>query len=254
MTMQSFFKKKFNLLAGHVSEFFTVIGMLGLYLFPLRRFDPKENEVKKDAPLILLVHGFLHNSSAWLPLRLRLKKRNFFNVFTVDLGTIPIKSIEGYAKALQKRVREIKKTTQRSDITLIGHSMGGVVSAYYALYLAKGDNIWVTNVITLNSPLQGTKMHVFAPGRCVRQMGYRTEFIRNLSKKIKESKTTQFFHIASLADMVVRPYYSALNLDNDFRNVDPTRYYIAPNLGHAGVLYSSQISKIIVNYLINSQS
>lgn len=239
---------------GCILEFFSVLAVMALYCVPQSCFDPKEQDIQKDASgkaleaPILLVHGYLHNSSGWIAQRRRLKKAGFKNIFTVDLGAIPNKSIADYGKILSQRVEKIQRLTGRKDIKLIGHSMGGVVSSYYALHLASEKNIDVTDVITLNSPLRGTKMHFFGPGTCARNMAFNCPFIKALSQKIKNSTKTRFFHIASSADFVVLPYYSALNTEKKIHEVKENMY-VARGLGHMAALFSKKIIEIEIEYL-----
>lgn len=244
-----------NLIIGYILEFFSFLAMSALYFVSQTHFDPKEKDIEKDTEgravqqPIVLVHGYLHNSSGWIYHRHRLNKAGFKNVFTVNLGAIPTKSIAEYAEVLKDRVEEIKKMTGRDDVKLVGHSMGGLVSSYYALNVANQNDVNVTDVITLNSPLQGTKMHIFGVGPCVRDMAYGSPFVKELSKKIASSTKTRFFHFASKADVVILPYYSALNIESEVIARNQNTAHIASNLGHTAVLFSKKVVDQEIYYL-----
>lgn len=250
------------LVTGYVTEFFSFLAMSALYFIPLKAFDPKEKEIVKDPSgkaeqkPILLVHGLFHNSSGWFYHKHKLNKAGFKNVFTVNLGAIPNKSIPEYAEVLKKRVNEIRSITGRDDIDFVGHSMGGLVSSYFALNMAEESGTQVDKIVTLNSPILGTKMHIFAPGPCVRNMSNRSDFVKNLSQKIKSSPKTRFFHFSSKADLLVRPYFSTLNIKDksEIKSLSPKSTHICPNLGHTGILFSGTASRIIVDQLRNTQA
>ncbi len=242
---------------GYIVEFFSFLALSALYFFPEKHlFDPQEKDIKKDnqgiakQKSIILVHGYLHNSSAWRYHRYKLQSAGFDNVYTVDLGAVPTKSITEYAEVLSKRVEEVKKMTKRNDIHLIGHSMGGVVSAHYVFEQAKRDKVNVTDVITLNSPLQGTKMHLFGPGACAREMAHDSDFIDKLSKKVASSRKTRFLHFSSKADLVVFPHSSALNAKTEkLESPNPNVSRIVTHLGHCAILFSPETLKQEINYL-----
>lgn len=237
-------------IAGYIRELISLIACIALYIFRQTYFEPKQPASNQQP--ILLVHGYLHNSSGWIYHRRRLKKAGFSNVFTVDLGALPTKSIAQYAEVLQRRIAEIAKITGRKDIRLIGHSMGGVVSAYYATHLAEKNAVDVTDVITLLAPLRGTKLHVIGVGPCVRDMAYESDFSKTLSSKINGCTKTRFFHIASKADLIIFPYTSALNYPPCSEPEKSANISIFPHLGHAAALFSKSISNIIIQRLQNN--
>lgn len=232
-----------------VREVFAFFALVVMYLFPLNYFDPKKGS--DDQQPIVLVHGYAHNSSAWIYHRQKLINAGFNNVFTVDLGAIPTKSIEEYSQVLHKRIQEVQTITGRSDIILVGHSMGGVVSSHYAVTPTMREGITVTHVVTVNSPLRGTKMHHFAVGPCVRDMAYESEFSRKLSEEIPKATKVRFLHIASEADIVVLPFHSALNRTNGSqpRDLSHIQEAVFKRHGHTSVMFSADVAKRISTFL-----
>src|SRR3990167_5939761 len=109
----------------------------------------KEPHCKAPGRPILLVHGYLHDRSAWVFLRNELCRKGFGPVYTLNLFH-PLRSIRDHAALVAKKAAEIAEQTKRDDLCLIGHSMGGLVSAWYALEIAKQGT--VTDVITIGSP------------------------------------------------------------------------------------------------------
>lgn len=239
-----------QIIKGLVCEIFAMIALCALYFFSQVPFDPKAHEIEKDKKGIaierpvLLVHGYLHNSSGWLPYRNVMKNLGKKNIFTIDLGAIPTKSIAEYADVLGKRIQQIQQITGRSDVDLVGHSMGGDVSSFYAVNRAEEDRIKIPHVLTLNSPLQGTKIARLGIGPCARDMQYKSSTMNELSKKIKECTTTRFLHVASRADAVIFPLTSSLNGEE---KVHPST--IITDHGHCSILFSSTIAQRTVSFL-----
>ncbi len=207
--------------------------------FSQMRNDPK-NPVKGERP-ILLIHGYLHNSSAWLYTRYHYNKAGYNNVFTVDLGH-PFQSIEDYAAVVRKRVQEIKEKTGTHEIDLVCHSMGGLAGGFYATELAAKDGITVTNLVTLGSPLQGTHISVIGIGKCAKEMRRESPFTEKLSAQLKESSIKRL-HLGSKADFVITPFSSSQNGDEG---------ELFDDIGHLGFLYSDKVINRTLSHLKSS--
>lgn len=200
-------------------------------------FEPKPF-IEGVQPPILLVHGYLHNSSAWLYLRRRLKTGGLGPIYTIDLGS-PFHTIEEYAEKVRLKAEQIAQETGQRELALIGHSMGGLVSAYYATHIASEGS--VPSVITIGSPLQGTKIAVLGIGPCAKQMRYGSDFTKELTQNMALVNTL-FFHIGSKTDFVIRPTSSAL-LQNP-----NSRCYEFKSKGHIFYLYSNAVADKILEF------
>lgn len=181
---------------------------------------------------ILMIHGYNHDSGAWYLHRQALADAGFGPVFVIDLGSAS-HSIEEYAQRVQIKAHKIAEMTGTKDLILIGFSMGGVVASYYALHLAAKEPI--KGVITLGSPLEGTKMALFGRGQCAKQMHYGSEFMRTLKAKILANQTIPFWHIGSWADPAIRPPESA------WVEGGRSRQIVIDDMGHLAMLYSNSI-------------
>lgn len=207
-----------------------------IYLFDLTKLNPK-NSVDPDQTPILMVHGYLHNSSGWTYFLYRLRNEGYKNVFTINLG-LTIYSMEHYADMIDQKAREIAEITGRDDLIIIAHSMGGMISSYWA---ANQNHTKVTDIITLASPLQGTTKAESAMGECARQMQYGSEFANNLVKQIQENEEIRFYHLGSTCDPTVRPNSSA------FIPGKPKKIF--DNLGHVMFLFSDEVIDEVADYL-----
>lgn len=221
---------------GFAVDIFAKLLCIALYAIPQTLFDPKKEECSKTETPTLFIHGYLHNSSAFGYFRYRYSLAGKKNLFTIDLGN-PFLSIEEYAIRVNKKILEIQKLTGRKDIHLVGHSMGGVVGSYFATQLAGDANCEVKSVITLGSPLNGTRLKSF--GKAVEQMQYRSAFIKELRQKILHSGIC-FYHVGSEADYIILPSNSTVIKEN--------KHTLFKNLGHLSYLFSDRVIRHCLTY------
>lgn len=201
-----------------------------------------EHRIEDKQKPILLVHGYLGHSTNWVYLRYRLKEAGFGPIYTVNLGS-PLRSIEEYAERVKRELKRIKEETGIEEVVMIGHSMGGLVSCYYGLELAQEDGIYVTDIITLGSPLKGTKVAHIGFGACAGQMRCKTPFIQKLDASILLNENIRFYHIGSEVDIVIQPTESA------FLGDDSSKHYSVKGVGHLGLLFSGQVADAVISYL-----
>ncbi|CAL2113600.1 Pimeloyl-ACP methyl ester carboxylesterase [Tenacibaculum sp. 190130A14a] len=101
--------------------------------------------------VVLLLHGFLENSSMWKELSEELVKKH--RVICVDLLGHGKTGCIGYVHTMEEMadaVNEVLKSLQIGKATIIGHSMGGYVGLAFAeKYIEK-----VTGICLLNSTSQ----------------------------------------------------------------------------------------------------
>ena len=202
-------------------------------LYPAALYSPKAAKRKPGKTPVLLVHGYLHNGSGWVYHKRRLKAAGFDSVHTVNLGKNPFSSITDYAEVVKAKAEEIAAATGRTDLILIGHSMGGLVSSYYATMLApKGT---VTNVVTIGSPLGGSPLALCACGKNAREMETDSPFLQELKAEISQS-STRFHHIGSEADPIV-PGHRAV--------AETGHCFLINDLGHLGLLFSPRVANLL---------
>ncbi|MDE3055900.1 MAG: alpha/beta fold hydrolase [Verrucomicrobiota bacterium] len=219
-------------------EFFAVILSLCLrFLNPL--FSKSTPQVAQGVP-ILMIHGYLHNSSAWVFFRKffsRLQASSGIGpLYTIDLPLF--QSIPDDASLILQRREEIFQETGRRELILIGHSMGGLVALFHALHLAK-EKTWV---ITLGSPLHGTHLARIALGPNGKEMRRGSLFVKGLEKSLATSNLS-CYHLGSETDQVVVPASSA------FMGRFPDREFHLPNLGHMSLLFSRRVMRQVLYWI-----
>src|SRR3990167_10232137 len=211
-----------------------------IFLSFFKKFSKNLNRYNKDNIPILFIHGYMHHSVVFLYMIKTIKKAGYNSIFTINLNK-PFSSIEVFSQEMKIKVTEIKKNTNSNKIHIIAHSMGGVVAAYYALFLDKEESI--DKLITICSPLNGTYAAFAGAGKCAYEMRKNSIFINNLNKKILEDNSINFYHIATKTDQLIIPYKSALT------NKKLKKEFIFDGIGHAKILFTKKVVLKVLEFL-----
>lgn len=223
-----------NYIRAIIADIISVIALAILFPLDLERFDPKRPEdCDPSARPILLIHGFLGSSNNWAYHRYHLLQAGYRNIFTVNLGD-PRKSIEDYAKIVAAKVQTIKMLTGRADITLVGHSMGGLVAQQYR-YTEPGAEACVKKIVTIGTPCFGSYMAHLASwaSTAAQEMLPNSEFVCRLQQAASTDQVTEVVHIATKTDLLVRPVVSALGVNGPHSSIR-----IQNATGHIHYLFS----------------
>lgn len=112
---------------------------------------------------ILLLHGFLATRRAVEVLERRLQ-RDGFTVFSFNFGTIPQMVRHGVDDIADMVRAKIERLYERhpgmGPLTIVGHSQGGLIAAWYVKKL--GGWRRVRALVTLGTPHHGTPKALFA--------------------------------------------------------------------------------------------
>lgn len=196
---------------------------------------------------ILLVHGVIHNASAFIPLKRRMEREGWHNVFSINYPTRH-GSLTKMVEALEKRVDEILRVTKSSQIDIIAHSLGGVISRYFMSVGAGRGKI--RHLVTLGTPHQGTPLSMFIGGGIL-GAGLRTD-LRSGSYMIRLLNETPLPQGSRLTSIYSRYDFVAWPGDNGradglphnaFRNIE------LHTVGHLGLLYSEESFGAVMNSL-----
>lgn len=212
-----------------------LLALLGVLLM---RFIPANEVVRGQGKPILLVHGYMNHGSVWRFPKKRLETLGLGPIYTIHLGH-PFRSIRHYAQKIKEKAEKIAKETGRKDLILIGHSMGGLVSGWYATQLAPVHT--VTDVITIGTPLFGTPVAHIGLGPNAREMEPNSTFLKELRAGIARKKGVRFYHLATKTDQLVFPVSSAILPENE--------HFIFEDIGHASLLYSKRVTDQIARWL-----
>lgn len=153
--------------------------LMGGFFFPgLMNPPPIRGEAAPGRVPILLVHGYAVNRGCFLLLERHLKRQGWDWVWSIN--NQPYSSpIPTFARNVAAAVEELKRVSGAEQVDIIGHSMGGVIAAWYINRLDGHRS--VRRLITLGTPWRGTKMSVWGRRREARDLDPRSEVIADIA-------------------------------------------------------------------------
>ncbi len=186
---------------------------------------------------VLLVHGWsLSRGCFWL-MRRRLLRDGWSPVCCFDYRTLAL-DVEGAAAQLRVVVEHLAETSGRQrPLTLIGHSLGGLVLRYYARRYPAPH---VRRIVTLGTPHGGTAL-----ARTVRGTAHKlnpgSPFLKTLGAADRVPQQFDVIAIHSSFDAMILPprnaeYPGALNIE-------------VAGVGHNALLFSSKVYQLIAENL-----
>lgn len=173
---------------------------------------------------ILLLHGLFHNRACWWYAKLKLRQQGFRQLHTLNLP--PWKDAESLTELIALRVDALRHATGCDKVTLVGHSMGGILARNY-LQLRGGAGK-VARLVLLGAPNQGSKLVPFAVTRLARVLLPNSEFLQRLNAAPFPA-AVPVTNIYSRHDNMVVPS-SACQLPS-------VREVVLEKLGHISLLY-----------------
>lgn len=210
---------------------------------PLAEYDldtPLADHETASMPVIL-VHGWIHNRSAFLGISRVLRRHGFRHIHAFDYNplTYDIPEIAGMLAAEVDRVLSI---TGAERCMLVGHSMGGIVSRYYVQQLG-GDAV-VDTVITLGSPHRGTYAAYLGPGASAPQMRPDSTLMRRLEETARPSDV-RWIAVYSDLDLLILPAVNAKLVHPALR----AHNIKVADMGHLSMLLSGEVMRAVVAHL-----
>ena len=189
-----------------------------LFSFPLGYLPSWPTPSHIGAP-ILLVHGYLLNRISLFAIFWRLRRHGYTNVYATNLRPVlgPVETIANNLTSLVLRIAQ----ENHSKVTVIAHSMGGVV---LRTALQKSPRLPVAKVITLGTPHHGTIMAGLSNSPACCDMRVNSA----LYAKLDRNPAVTFVSIYSLLDNIVIPAESSCF---------GVRQVIFEGVGHFGLLY-----------------
>ena len=217
-------------------RFFTIeyfhLCIQNLILIPFRGlFHTASERGNSDAhgPVLLLQAGYVNNGAVWFFTARALEQKGF-RVFTIDQPVFA--SIDTMGELLAQRVDEVLTLTGEQNLTLVAHSMGGLVCR---AYLRQFGGAKIAQLITLGSPHHGTFHAYLASGPNGLQMRPGNAWLTTLGET---QVTIPFTSIFSLHDTVISPQESS-------RMSDAVNVQI-PGVGHVSMPSGKSVRRQVV--------
>ena len=207
------------------------------YLRGYLDFDRHGNDIVRRTDFgncprpVLLLYGFMSTRRTFEVLEHRLR-RDQYCVWSINLGGLfdafNTRGIDECAEKVREKIERLyARFPTMGPMSIIGHSMGGLIGRYYVKRL--GGDKRVKNLITLGTPHNGSPSAYFGIvshgliSRSIWQMTPMSPFIRRL-KIGAFPRDVRFTSIFSKADKV-NPFPACILEDNgtdNLRNIEVT--------------------------------
>lgn len=200
---------------------------------------------------ILLVHGVVHNASAFIPLKRYMEKEGWKNIFSLNYPTRH-GSLTKMVDILEQRVEEVLAATQSPQLDIVGHSLGGLISRYY-MSVGNGRGK-VRHLVTLGSPHKGTPLSRMLATPFFG--GLRTD-LRSNSYFTRQLNETALPRQSRLTSIYAKYDFVAWPGDNcrveglpssSFQNIE------LESVGHLGLLYSEESFDSVMKSLLSDNT
>ena len=192
---------------------------------------------------VLLVHGYIHNRSAFLAMSRQFKRAGFRYVDGFNYNALT-DGIPEAAARLGAEVERVLTATGATRVLIVGHSMGGMVARYYVQELGGEDT--VDTLITLGSPHRGTYASYVGLGAATAQLRPRSELLARLDASARPGPVRWIAYWSDL-DIFVTPVSHA-RLDHPALGAHNVR---VRDTGHLSLLASGWVLKDVLAHLTN---
>jgi triacylglycerol lipase len=185
---------------------------------------------------VVLVHGYLANTSALLPLKLYLRARGLKCIsygYGLDVG------VEAAALGLKRFLRE---HVRGGRIDLVGHSLGGLVARVFIQDL--GGARRVDHCITLGTPHRGTYNAYWVPSRVGNALRPDSTLMTRLNAPRAPTHRVRHLSVVAGSDNIIIPRVFAH---------DAADLVHVPNIGHLGMLFSPTVFKAVGDRLLEKR-
>lgn len=220
-------------------------------------------------PHIMLLHGSGFNDSEWVLVKAAIGQKKYGSNSSLNfdglVSNLAYMGIEDYAHKLRNEITQIKRLTGQTEFVFVGHSMGGLIGAYYAENFARDDGVSVKHVISLGTPWRGSPLlnrmghkpdienqeitsetYAVTPKR-YQQMCEGSAFRSQLIKQAMGSEwmgDRAYYHVASSTDY-------ASPAPSSYISHDPRRQLEVSYLGHYGLVVSPRVLYQLCTWLGN---
>lgn len=203
--------------------------------------DPINAVVAHGVTPILLVHGYVCNRGLWARLSARLALAGAGPVYTINLEPL-FGGIDALVPKLAARVDEILAQTGGSQIMVVAHSMGGLVTRAYRTSPAAAH---IAKFVTLGSPHHGSRMARLGVGQNSRQMADGSAWLAQLAQKEQQLHSREnpppTLSIYTLNDDLVYPPESSV--------LDWAENVPVSAVGHVGLVFSPSVARRVIEFL-----
>jgi triacylglycerol lipase len=202
-------------------------------VIPFERLWMPADRLTSGKQPILLVHGYGCSRGVWWLLRRRLESAGH-TVASVSL-TPPYISLGRLEPILNQRIEEVCAATGSSQVTLICHSMGGLIAR---CYLARHGNARLARLITLATPHLGSELSRIGFGQNSREMTTGSLWLQDMAAERLAVPTIS-----------LRNAYDNYVMPQDNQRLPGARDIELPPVGHLAMLYDARVARLLIELL-----
>jgi triacylglycerol lipase len=207
---------------------------------PALEADPAHAEVP-----VVLVHGWVHNRSAFLWMTRALRRAGFRNIHGLNYNPMR-QGIREIAEMLAVEVDRVLAVTGAPRCMVVGHSMGGIVARYYVQAL--DGHRKVDTVVTLGSPHRGTYTAHLGLGPAARELQPRTPLMRELEETARPTAVRWIAYYSDM-DLMVAPAVNGRLIHPALKATNiRTR-----DTGHLSLLLSGEVLRSVIDHLADRE-
>jgi pimeloyl-ACP methyl ester carboxylesterase len=178
--------------------------------------------------VVVLVHGFLASAGMFRPLRVRLEREAGARVATFTHA--PCAGIRRIARRLARLIERIPRGAR---ITVVGHSLGGVVARWYVQEME--GHARVSRTVSLASPFRGIDVPQVLAGADLHRQSELLKRLRDHAPACGVPHTS----IVGAADTVVVGVETACLGFGDV--------VVVPKCGHSGLLFDRAVARLVID-------
>jgi pimeloyl-ACP methyl ester carboxylesterase len=186
---------------------------------------------------LLLVHGLICNSGIWRWLLKRLTAEGFADVHVIDLFPLDA-GLEQQTELLEREVLRIRSLHSGSAVTIVAHSMGGVLAR--ALLRSLGPET-IRHVITIATPHRGAATARLLAWPAAKDLCVASSWLTALNAPGEHRAAVPLTSIYSRDDHLVRPADSA--------NIPGAKSLELRGIGHFGLLIRRRALDVVMTAL-----
>lgn len=202
-------------------------------VIPFERLWMPADRLTSGKQPILLVHGYGCSRGVWWLLRRRLEAAGH-TVASVSLAP-PYISLGRLEPILNQRIEEVCAATGSSQVTLICHSMGGLIAR---CYLARHGNARLARLITLATPHLGSELSRIGFGQNSREMTTGSLWLQDMAAERLAVPTIS-----------LRNAYDNYVMPQDNQRLPGAQDIELPPVGHIAMLYDVRIARLLIELL-----
>jgi triacylglycerol lipase len=217
-----------HLIGGERLAFFRQVA-----LFPLD-LTAVVPRVRPGDDVVVLVHGFFASAGVFRPLRARLEEETGARVATFTHA--PCVGVRRIARQLAQLVDRIPRGAR---VTVVGHSLGGVVARWYVQEL--GGHSRVSRTISLASPFQGIVVPPLLVGA---DLHAQSALLRRLRDRAAACGVPHTSIVAGLDSVVTGTATACLGTGD---------VVVLPNRGHNELLFDPEATAIVIDRVRRSR-